>query len=204
MTERKKKFSRDKESKIRAIIDSTVGLVNERGLAGFSVNEIPDRAGLSIGTVYRYFPRGKDDIVAEILRKNIAGFIELIEDSTADAASIEEAWARTIRAYIGLKREYLSFDAFLAEAAPQGSELFDELAPVVMDFYGALRRIFGRFDAFGELTEKQIMIRLGLSFSMMRTVVRGQSVFPVFESDEELSGYLLRVVQAAFEPSSCQ
>jgi len=203
LTERKKKFSRDKESKIRAIIDATIELINEKGPASFSVNEIPDRAGLSIGTVYRYFPRGKDDIIAEILRKNITGFIKLIENSTKDATSIEEAWTKIIKAYVGLKREYLSIDAFLVEAAPGGSELFNELAPVVMDFYGALNRILRRFDSFGELTEEQIEIRLGLSFSMMRTAVRGQSVFPVFESDEELLGYLLRVVQAAFDPSSC-
>lgn len=203
MTERKKKFSRDKESKIRAIIDATIELINEKGPASFSVNEIPDRAGLSIGTVYRYFPRGKDDIIAEILRKNIAEFIKLIENSTKDATSIEEAWTKIIKAYMGLKREYLSIDAFLVEAAPRGSELFNELAPVVMDFYGALNRILRRFDSFGELTEEQIEIRLGLSFSMMRTAVRGQSVFLVFESDEELLGYLLRVVQAAFDPSSC-
>ena len=202
MTE-KKKFSRDKESKIRAIINATIELINEKGPASFSVNEIPERAGLSIGTVYRYFPRGKDDIIAEILRKNIVGFIKLIEDSTKDATSIDEAWTKIIKAYMGLKREYLSIDAFLVEAAPRGSELFDELAPVVMDFYGALNRILSRFDSFGELTEEQIVIRLGLSFSMMRTAVRGQSVFPVFESDEELLGYLLRVVQATFDPSSC-
>jgi len=199
----KKKFSRDKESKIRAIINATIELINEKGPASFSVNEIPERAGLSIGTVYRYFPRGKDDIIAEILRKNIVGFIKLIEDSTKDATSIDEAWTKIIKAYMGLKREYLSIDAFLVEAAPRGSELFDELAPEVMDFYGALNRILSRFDSFGELTEEQIVIRLGLSFSMMRTVVRGQSVFPVFESDEELLGYLLRVVQATFDPSSC-
>lgn len=202
MTE-KKKFSRDKESKIRAIINATIELINEKGPASFSVNEIPERAGLSIGTVYRYFPRGKDDIIAEILRKNIVGFIKLIEDSTKDATSIDEAWTKIIKAYMGLKREYLSIDAFLVEAAPRGSELFDELAPEVMDFYGALNRILSRFDSFGELTDEQIVIRLGLSFSMMRTAVRGQSVFPVFESDEELLGYLLRVVQATFDPSSC-
>jgi AcrR family transcriptional regulator len=198
-----KKFSRDKESKIRAIIDATIELINEKGPAGFSVNEIPDRAGLSIGTVYRYFPRGKDDIIAEILRNNIDIFIKLIENSTKDATSIEEAWTKIIKSYMGLKREYLSIDAFLVEAAPRGSELFNELTPVVMDFYGALNRILSRFDSFGELTEEQIMIRLGLSFSLMRTIIRGQSVFPVFESDEELLEYLLRVVQATFEPSTC-
>jgi AcrR family transcriptional regulator len=197
-----KKFSRDKESKIRAIIDATIELINEKGPTGFSVNEIPDRAGLSIGTVYRYFPRGKDDIIAELLRNNVTGFIKLVENSTKDATSIEEAWTKIIKSYMGLKREYLSIDAFLVEAAPRGSELFNELTPVVMDFYGALNRILGRFDSFGELSEDQIMIRLGLSFSMMRTAVRGQSVFPVFESDEELFGYLLRVVQATFEPST--
>jgi AcrR family transcriptional regulator len=199
LTERKKKFSRDKESKIRAIIDATIDLINEKGPAGFSVNEIPGKAGLSIGTVYRYFPKGKDDIIAELLRNNVAGFVKLVENSTKDATSVEEAWTKIIEAYVGLKREYLSIDAFLVEAAPRDSELFNELAPVVMDFYRAMNRVLGHFHSFEGLSEEQIIRRLGLSFSMMRTAVRGQSVFPVFESDEELLGYLLRVVQAAFD-----
>jgi AcrR family transcriptional regulator len=198
----KKKFSRDKESKIRAIIDATIELIDEKGPTSFSINEIPDKAGLSIGTIYRYFPRGKDDIITEILQKNIAIFIKLIEDSTVDATSIEDVWIKIINAYVGLKREYLSIDAFLVEAAPRGSELFNELAPVVMDFYGALYRILSRFYSFRYISEEQIILRLGLSFSLMRTAIRGQSMFPVFESDEELLGYLLRVVQATFEPSS--
>jgi hypothetical protein len=123
------------------------------------------------------------------------------EPVSASAQSTEEAWAKIIKAHIGLKREYLSIDAFIVEVAPRGSKLFNELVPVVMDFYGTLNRILSRFDSFGELSEEQITLRLGLSFSIMRTVVLGQNMFPVFESDEELLGYLLRVVQAAFEPN---
>ena len=202
MTERRKKFSRDKESKITAIVDASVELINEKGPTGFSINELPGKAGLSIGTVYRYFPRGKPDIILEILRRNMAWFIEIAEESEK-AASIDEVWAVIIRAFIGVKRENLTTEALLIESAPVGSPLYEELAPMIMEFYGRIHGALSRFAAFGGIPEEQARLRIGLSFSLMRTAVRGQAMYPLFRSDEELEEYLLRLVKAAF-PSTPQ
>lgn len=48
-----------------AIVNAAVVLMDEYGLSGFTMQELCDEAGVSIGTFYHYFS-SKDDIPAEI------------------------------------------------------------------------------------------------------------------------------------------
>jgi AcrR family transcriptional regulator len=137
---KKKKFSRDKESKIRAITKATIELVGEKG-PNFSVNEIPGKAGLSIGTVYRYFPRGKADILSEALRRNIREFLASIKK---DALDIESA--NVISEYVELKRDYLPVSELLVEIASQNTELYEELSLIVLGFYRSFAQNIRKFD----------------------------------------------------------
>ena len=63
ITMSEKKFSRNKQAKIEKIYDAFFRLVSERGYGKTSTNHVAEEAGVSIGTVYRYFPDGKDDIL---------------------------------------------------------------------------------------------------------------------------------------------
>ena len=53
------------EQKTNAIFKATLKLVEEKGLAGITINEIATRAGLATGTVYIYF-ESKDKLVNEL------------------------------------------------------------------------------------------------------------------------------------------
>lgn len=87
MMQREKKFSRDKEAKIEATINALSKLIAERGYSRTSVKHIPDRVGLSIGTVYWYFPKGKIDIVREILNRNIRRILDLEVPDKLDSST---------------------------------------------------------------------------------------------------------------------
>ncbi|SFA62361.1 transcriptional regulator, TetR family [Rhodococcoides kroppenstedtii] len=49
------------------IVTAALSLVAERGYAACGVAEVAARAGIGVGTVYRYFP-GKGDLLAEVFR----------------------------------------------------------------------------------------------------------------------------------------
>ena len=51
------KFHRDKEGKIKLIIETFVRLINQKSYTNVSTNLVAKEAGLSIGTVYNYFKR---------------------------------------------------------------------------------------------------------------------------------------------------
>ena len=46
------------------IVEATFRLHSERGIAGTSMKDIADRAGVSVGTVYHHFPSYADAIAA--------------------------------------------------------------------------------------------------------------------------------------------
>jgi AcrR family transcriptional regulator len=48
------------------ILDATAEMLGEGGYAGFALEEVSQRAGLSRGTVYAHFPGGRDDVVREV------------------------------------------------------------------------------------------------------------------------------------------
>lgn len=58
-----KSFRRNKTEKIRLIVEAYLDLLAERGYHQTTTNHVAEVAGVSIGTVYRYFPGGKEEIL---------------------------------------------------------------------------------------------------------------------------------------------
>ncbi len=50
---------------VEAIVEAAARVLETRGLAGFNTNAVAERAGISVGSLYQYFP-GKEAIVAAL------------------------------------------------------------------------------------------------------------------------------------------
>src|SRR6201996_6692514 len=57
------------------ILDAAAHVFAEHGYAAGTTNRIAERAGVSIGSVYQYFPN-KDALVVELARRHIAQIAE--------------------------------------------------------------------------------------------------------------------------------
>lgn len=55
---------------VEAVVVAAAQLLAERGYAALTTNHIADRAGVSIGSIYQYFP-GKEAIIARLLEKTV-------------------------------------------------------------------------------------------------------------------------------------
>ncbi len=53
---------------VEAILEAATRILEEQGLAGLSTNQIAERAGVSIGSLYQYYP-ARDAILAELVRR---------------------------------------------------------------------------------------------------------------------------------------
>lgn len=53
---------------MRAIVEAAARILEERGLGGFTTNAVADRAGVSIGSLYQYFP-GKDALIGALIER---------------------------------------------------------------------------------------------------------------------------------------
>lgn len=56
---------------VAVILEAAARILEERGLGGYTTNAVAARAGVSIGSLYQYFP-GKDALTAALLERETA------------------------------------------------------------------------------------------------------------------------------------
>lgn len=198
MSTGEKKFKRDKESKIEAIIESMMEIVREKGLYRASVRDIPEKADLSIGTVYRYFPKGKVDIVQEIMRRNIRRISDLDIPEGLDYTGFMSVWSYMINAAIEIRRSNLFVAELATPLLTAGHETYREFTTMVSSFYHDLARRFKSVDQLKDYSEAELFRRINMMLNIVDRVVNLHMKFPLFEDDRKLAEYLLRVVETTF------
>jgi len=57
------------------IVEGAARILEERGFEGYNTNAIAERAGVSVGSIYQYFP-DKDAITAAVIRREAAQLLD--------------------------------------------------------------------------------------------------------------------------------
>jgi len=190
------KFTRNKEKKIDEILDAVLQLSRTKGANNFSINDIPEIANVSIGTIYRYFPRGKEDILRHILLRNIEN-IKKMHETDEIATSIEEYWEPIIRNMIEISSEYDAISDVIIETAPIDSEFYNELLRDLMGFYGNMAVQMKEYPNIIDIPVENLTLRIGLCFRLLKKVIQAQKAVALFEK-QDLEDYLLKIVKATF------
>ncbi len=68
---------------VRVIVEAAARVLEEQGLDGFSTNAVAERAGVSIGSLYQYFP-GKEALIGALIVRETS---LLIDDAEAARAT---------------------------------------------------------------------------------------------------------------------
>jgi AcrR family transcriptional regulator len=76
------KWRRRPEHRPQQIIEAALEVFGEQGLANARLQDIADRAGLSKGTIYLYFPN-KEELFREVIRQTAVAAIESAEKTLA-------------------------------------------------------------------------------------------------------------------------
>ncbi len=82
---------------IEIILEGAAHILRRDGLGGLTTNHIADRAGVSIGSLYQYFP-GKEAILAELIRRKRSAMLDAFRAAAADE-SLD--LARAVDGFIG-------------------------------------------------------------------------------------------------------
>lgn len=85
------------EQTFETIIAAATRVLIKDGAAGFTTNKVAERAGVSIGSLYQYFPN-KESILAELVRRHLADLERGLND-IADKA-MTAPLAEVVRALI--------------------------------------------------------------------------------------------------------
>ncbi|MBW9056173.1 TetR/AcrR family transcriptional regulator [Rhizobium mesosinicum] len=79
---------------VSAIVEAAARILEERGHEGFSTNAVAEKAGVSVGSLYQYFPR-KDALIGALILRQTMSLIRDAE-SAADQPTGQEALSALI------------------------------------------------------------------------------------------------------------
>lgn len=81
LSPRKKPVQERSRTTVEAILTATARVLVERGYAKTTTVAVAERAGVSVGSLYQYFP-GKDALVAALLERHMADAVQTMERAT--------------------------------------------------------------------------------------------------------------------------
>lgn len=129
-----------------ALVEATLGLIEEKGPFGFTLAEAARLAGVSAAAPYRHF-RGRDELIEEVALRGFEMFANRLEAAFNDGRpSVLSAFGATGRAYLDFAREnpgyYIAM--FESSVAIAGNP---DLAQAADRALGVLRRAAERLAA---------------------------------------------------------
>jgi AcrR family transcriptional regulator len=111
---------------VDALIDATARILVREGFDDASTNHIAETAGVSIGSLYQYYPC-KEALVAAVIDRHNRQLIQIVRDALVDVAvaPIETAVRRLVAAAIAAHRLDPKLHRVLAEQIPRTGRLKD-------------------------------------------------------------------------------
>jgi AcrR family transcriptional regulator len=105
---------------VEAIVEAATRILGQRGWARFTTNEVAKVAGVSIGSLYQYFPN-KAALVTAIKRRHVADLVRACEAAleTDRPLTLEERIERLVRGVINAHAIDPALHRVLEEEVPR-------------------------------------------------------------------------------------
>lgn len=109
---------------VEALIEATARILVRESFAGVSTNRIAEEAGVSIGSLYQYFP-SKEALVAAVIDRHHDELMEVARGTLAEVVSLpmERAVRRLVTVAIEAHRVDPKLHRVLAEQIPRTGRL---------------------------------------------------------------------------------
>jgi AcrR family transcriptional regulator len=173
---------------VDALVEATARILVREGFDKASTNRIAEEAGVSIGSLYQYFP-SKESLVAAVIDRHSQEIMRVVRDAMAEVSSqpIEKAVRRLVAVAIEAHRIAPKLHRVLAEQIPrtgrfEGLESFN-------------RETYAFFMAYLEAHSAELReIDLGLAAFMCVTSIEALAHTAVLHRSEMLSEKALRTL----------
>jgi AcrR family transcriptional regulator len=136
---------------VDALVEATARILVKEGFDKASTNRIAERAGVSIGSLYQYFP-GKEALVAAVIDRHNLAIRQIVRGALAEVAALPLAQAvrRIVAVAIAAHRVDPRLHRVLAEQIPRTGRLAD------VEVFN--RENFAFFEAFLEAHRDELRV----------------------------------------------
>jgi AcrR family transcriptional regulator len=118
---RKKPRQARSRATVETILQAGARILSDEGWAGFTTNRVADLAGVSIGSLYQYFP-DKLSLVDAIRRRHLDDCLAVMRQSKAEGLSPVQFVANLVRAMIAAHSIYPGLHRVLLDEAPSSDD----------------------------------------------------------------------------------
>jgi AcrR family transcriptional regulator len=110
---RKQPRQRRSQDTYDVIVEAAAQVIATHGLHGFNTNAVAARAGVSIGSLYQYFPH-KDALMVALIHRQISSQLGTFRD--AIEANLDSSLSQTVRALVSAAMAHHYEDPLFATA----------------------------------------------------------------------------------------
>jgi AcrR family transcriptional regulator len=125
LTKPRKNASQERSrATVDTLIEATARILVNEGFDKASTNRIAEKAGVSVGSLYQYFP-GKEALVAAVLERHHRELMQVVRHALAEVAVLpmEQAVRKLVSAAIDAHRIDPKLHRVLAEQIPRTGKL---------------------------------------------------------------------------------
>ena len=187
----------NRELSIKNIVKATAEVIEQKGYIDSKIKDISEKADVSIGLIYKYFPKGKPEIVVEVMKRSpiFRGISTISEDRINQMLNLPpEAFVKAVQrvfiAIIETHRKQAKFGPAVERAMQSNKELYAELYELSnnnLDLIPVISRILQKFNYPKENIEQRSELFLHKVDSLIhRHTFYGEIV----DTDMELAEYL--------------
>lgn len=97
-----------------ALVEAAIQVLVRQGYRRFTTARVAEVAGVSVGSLYQYFPN-KQALVRELIRRHVAALAERVCAAAPSSLAPADALRAVVAAFLAAKRENAAFSAALRE-----------------------------------------------------------------------------------------
>ncbi|MFX1569741.1 MAG: TetR/AcrR family transcriptional regulator [Promethearchaeota archaeon] len=191
-----KKFSRNKQEKINLIYKTFFRLILKDGYHKTSTNHVAKSAKISIGTIYKYFPKGKEDIIRKYFEESMKQFFKRINLININNENIKEFLNHFILELYKNHLENKGYIIAFRSAIQSDKNLLKSQKEEVFNFFKDMAqqlRIIN--ESFKQIPENKLVEIFIFIYNLINAILYHHlTIMELFDTDEKIIDFLSNLV----------
>ena len=191
-----KKFSRNKQEKINLIYDTFFKLILKQGYHKTSTNHVAKSAKISIGTIYKYFPKGKEDIIRKYFEESMETFLDSQDFSIVNDENVRDFLNRFVLDLFKNHEENKGYNLAFRSAIQSDKKLHNSHKEKIFIFFKDTAQKLRKINKnFKQIPEERLVETFIFIYNLINAILYHHlSIMELFDAEDKLVEYLSNLV----------
>lgn len=191
-----KKFSRNKQEKINLIYDTFFKLILKQGYHKTSTNHVAKSAKISIGTIYKYFSKGKEDIIRKYFEESMETFLDSQDFSIVNDENVRDFLNRFVLDLFKNHEENKGYNLAFRSAIQSDKKLHNSHKEKIFIFFKDTAQKLRKINKnFKQIPEERLVETFIFIYNLINAILYHHlSIMELFDAEDKLVEYLSNLV----------